>query len=66
MKKIIKGLLILTFCISITSCKHHSSENSNSTNSTAQKCPNCASTAGYHPDPTIPSLKICNTCGIGY
>ena len=30
------------------------------------KCPNCGSKSGSHPHETIPSLKICNTCGIGY
>jgi len=33
---------------------------------TGIKCPNCGSKAGSHPHKTIPSMKICNSCGIGY
>lgn len=40
--------------------------NETSGSSTEKKCPNCGSTSGSHPDETIPDLKICNTCGVGY
>jgi uncharacterized protein (DUF983 family) len=42
---------------------------SNPTNNqqhTKKKCPNCGSTSGFHAHETIPSLKICNTCGVAY
>jgi hypothetical protein len=40
--------------------------NETSGSSNEKKCPNCGSTSGSHPDETIPDLKICNTCGVGY
>ena len=33
---------------------------------TSIKCPNCGSKAGSHPHKTIPSMKICNSCDVGY
>ena len=40
--------------------------NENSSSSSEKKCPNCGSTSGSHPHETIPDLKICNTCEVGY
>ncbi len=65
-----KKLLILSF-LSIaflnTGCNNKSSTSTyeTSSGSTASKCPNCGSTS-YHPHETVPSMKICNTCEIGY
>ena len=33
---------------------------------TGIKCPNCGSKSGSHPHETVPSMKICNSCGVGY
>jgi hypothetical protein len=65
-----KKLLILSL-LSITllnvGCKKKSTTSyETSSSSSEMKCPNCGSTSGSHPHETLPDLKICNTCGVGY
>lgn len=68
MNKILILSLVLMVSIAYTGCKKSTSETSETSaeSSTAPECPNCGSKAGYHPHETIPSLKICNTCEVGY
>ena len=67
MKKLLI-MSLLTFTLINVGCKKESSSSSYETSgsSTKKKCPSCGSTSGSHPDETIPDLKICNTCGVGY
>jgi hypothetical protein len=64
MKKLLI-MSLLTLTLINVGCKKKSSYES-SGSSTEKKCPSCGSTSGSHPDETIPDLKICNTCGVGY
>lgn len=67
MKKIFFICIVSVALFSI-GCKNksHDTNSTQSTNaSSGIKCPNCGSDS-FHNDPTIPSMKICNTCGIGF
>ncbi len=68
MKKILILSMLFMVSITYTGCKKSHSETSetSSESSTVPECPNCGSKEGSHPHETIPSLKICNTCGVGY
>ena len=67
MKKIFFIFIVLVASCSV-GCKNKSQETNSSQNTSASsgiKCPNCGSDS-YHKDETIPSMKICNSCGIGF
>ncbi len=68
---IINILCVISLLLTVNSTATKSSSsptynNENSGSSSEKKCPNCGSTSGSHPHETIPDLKICNTCGVGY
>lgn len=67
MKKLFIVLLFSITLLNVGCVKKSSSSTYETSGSTTEKkCPNCGSTGGSHPHETLPDLKICNACGIGY